>query len=97
MLCDQPFVTSNLLNELLTAHHNTGKPIVACGYDNTYGPPVFFQRSLFPELLQLKGDVGARGVIRQHPDDVEVIPFPEGTIDVDTEADYARLQGYNSF
>lgn len=92
MVCDQPFVTSALLNELIETHKKTGKQIVACGYDNTFGPPVFFHQSLFEELLQLKGDIGARGIVRQHTDLVGVVPFPEGTFDIDTEADYERIK-----
>lgn len=92
MVCDQPYVTSTLLNELITAHQKTGKQIVACGYDNTFGPPVFFHHALFEELLQLKGDMGARSIVRHHTDDVEVIPFPKGTYDIDTEADYERIK-----
>lgn len=92
MVCDQPYVTTVLLNELIAAHQKSGKQIVACGYDNTFGPPVFFHQSLFKELLQLKGDIGARNIVRQHADLVEVIPFPEGTFDVDTEADYEQLK-----
>jgi molybdenum cofactor cytidylyltransferase len=91
MVCDQPYVTATLLNELLTAHQKTGKPIVACSYANTFGPPVFFHHSLFPGLLQLKGDTGARGLIKQYANEVEVIPFPAGTVDIDTEQDYERL------
>jgi molybdenum cofactor cytidylyltransferase len=91
MVCDQPFVTSQLLNELITTHKKTRKPIVACGYDNTFGPPVLFHHSLFDELLQLKGDVGARSIIKQHTNDVEVVPFPDGAYDIDTEADYEKL------
>ena len=93
MVCDQPYVTSNLLNNLMTAHLKSGKQIVACGYAGTFGPPALFHNSLFPELLQLKGDVGARNVIKQHADAVEVIPFPEGTYDVDTEEDYEKIRG----
>jgi molybdenum cofactor cytidylyltransferase len=92
MVCDQPFVTASILNDLITAHQKTGKPVVACGYEDTFGPPVFFHHSLFEELLQLKGDMGARGVVRQHADAVEVVPFPDGTIDVDTKNDYERLK-----
>jgi molybdenum cofactor cytidylyltransferase len=92
MVCDQPFVTSQLLNELITAHQETRKPIVACGYENTFGPPVLFHHSVFDELLQLKGDIGARGIIKQHTNEVEVIPFPDGTYDIDTEADYEKLR-----
>lgn len=91
MVCDQPFVTASLLNQLIAAHENTGKPIVACGYENTFGPPVFFHRSFFAELQQLKGDVGARKILSQHAELAEVIPFEEGGYDVDTEADYKRL------
>ena len=92
MVCDQPFVTAALLNELITAHQKTGKGIVTCSYEDTYGPPVFFHASLFPELLHLTGDTGARSIVRQHTDDVEAIPFPEGTIDIDTDADYEKLK-----
>ena len=92
MVCDQPFVTAQLLNQLITAHQETGKPIVASGYDNTFGPPVFFHHSLFNELLQLKGDIGARGIIKQHLNEVEVVPFPAGTYDIDTEADYEKVK-----
>lgn len=92
MVCDQPFVTSDLLNELIAAHESTGKQIIACGYDDSFGPPVFFHQSLFKELLQLKGDTGARSILRQHRDMVAIIPFPHGTFDVDTEADYEQLK-----
>jgi molybdenum cofactor cytidylyltransferase len=91
MVCDQPFVSASLLNELMAAYQKTRKPVVACAYEETFGPPVFFHHSLFIELLQLKGDIGARGVVRQHADAVELIPFPEGTFDVDTESDYKKL------
>lgn len=91
MVCDQPFVTAALLNDLVTAHQKTGKAIVACGYENTFGPPVFFHHTVFAELLRLTGDTGARGIVRRHIDAAEIIPFPKGSFDIDTEADYNRL------
>jgi molybdenum cofactor cytidylyltransferase len=92
MVCDQPFVTSEVLNELIITQERTGKKIVACGYEDTFGPPVFFHRSLFGELQQLQGDIGARSIIRQHTNLVELIPFPQGSFDIDSEADYEQLQ-----
>jgi molybdenum cofactor cytidylyltransferase len=92
MVCDQPYVTSDLLNQLIETHRKTGKKIIACGYEDTFGPPVFFHQSLFGELLQLKGDIGARSIIRQHTDLVELIPFQQGSFDIDTEADYVQLK-----
>jgi molybdenum cofactor cytidylyltransferase len=92
MVCDQPFVTSSLINNLIQSYRRSGKPIVVSGYDNTFGPPVFFHKSLFPELLQLTGDVGAKAVIKQHADEVAVVSFPHGSMDIDTEADYENFQ-----
>lgn len=91
MVCDQPYVTSELLNNLLTAHKDTGKPIVTCTYEDTFGPPSFFHQSLFGELLQLKGNTGARKIIQLHANDVATIPFPQGSIDIDTQSDYDKI------
>lgn len=95
LVCDQPFVDTALLNNLITTHQKTNKRIVACSYENTFGPPAFFHQSLFPELLQLKGDTGARSIVQHHLDDVEAIPFPQGTFDVDTAADYEKIKNEN--
>jgi len=91
MVCDQPFVTSDILMNLIETYLNTGKGIVACSYANTFGPPALFSKKYFPELLQLRGDVGARKVIEHHPEDTALIDFPKGNIDIDTEADYEFL------
>jgi len=92
MVCDQPYVTTTLINELIGVHEKSGKQIVACSYGDTFGPPAFFHHSLFDELLRLKGDIGARSIVQQHTDTVEVIPFAEGTVDIDTEADYEKIK-----
>lgn len=92
MVCDQPFVSGSLLNELVATHQKTGSRVVASSYGETFGPPVFFHQSLFDELLQLTGDVGARSIVKQHANEVEIVPFPKGVFDVDTEAEYARLK-----
>jgi molybdenum cofactor cytidylyltransferase len=91
MLCDQPYVTTLLLNDLIKAYFETAKPIVACAYANTFGPPALFYKDLFPELLQLEGDTGARKVILNYANDVATIPFEAGEIDIDTQTDYKKL------
>ena len=89
MLCDQPLVTSDLLLRLIAAC-NEQAPIAATGYDQTSGVPACYGRSLFPELLELKNDQGAKLVIRQDPARVSVIPFPDANVDIDTIDDYRR-------
>ena len=91
MVCDQPHSNSELINELINTQRQTGKAIVTCNYGDTIGPPALFQRSLFNELMQLKGDAGARKIIQQHSDEVASVPFEKGKIDIDTEADYDAL------
>jgi molybdenum cofactor cytidylyltransferase len=95
MLCDQPFVTASLLNDLIIARQNTGKHIVASSYNGTFGVPALFHKSIFPELLQLKGDVGARSIIQQRAKEVEAVLFSKGDIDIDTAADYQELSKGN--
>ena len=96
MVCDQPYVDCNVLNNLIAAHQISGKSIVACSYNNTFGPPALFQKGMFPELLQLYGDTGAKSVVMQHADKVEIISFPKGEVDIDTEADYEKLSKHRS-
>lgn len=91
MLCDQPYVTSALINELITTNQNTGKAIVASSYSDTLGVPALFHKSIFPQLLQLKDDAGAKGIIQQHINDTAVVAFSKGNVDIDTEADYQEL------
>jgi molybdenum cofactor cytidylyltransferase len=90
-VCDQPFITAALFREMVTAHENEKKPIVACDYGNAVGTPAFFAKKFFAELGALKGDKGAKQLIGKFPDEVELVNFPKGTIDIDTETDYERL------
>lgn len=91
MVCDQPYVTTELLNSLFTACEQENRMIAACSYKNTIGTPVLFRKSFFPRLTALKGDEGAKRIIRQHLDQVAIVPFPKGEIDIDTMEDYERL------
>jgi molybdenum cofactor cytidylyltransferase len=91
MVCDQPYADQALLNKLISVHQNTGKPIVASCYDHITGVPALFHKSIFPELLQLKGDVGAKSIIQRHAGEVDVVTFSKGGVDIDTATDYKEL------
>ena len=92
MLCDQPFVTRDVIVGLVKAHYETGCSIVASQYGGSYGVPALFGKAHFAELATLKGAAGAKQVIQKHLQKVQLLPFPEGEIDVDTPDDFARLQ-----
>ncbi|WP_207510402.1 nucleotidyltransferase family protein [Longitalea luteola] len=91
MVCDQPFVTPELLLELINERQNTGKSIVASAYDGTLGIPALFDRTMFPQLLELQGDTGAKQLIKNNLDDTATVLFPQGNIDIDTLGEYEGL------
>jgi len=90
-LCDQPFMTAAVLNELIDTHRKTYRAIVASTYGTTRGVPAFFAPELFNELASLTKDEGARRIIASHPEKVATVEFPQGAIDVDTPEDHKRL------
>jgi len=92
MVCDQPHISSLVLNELITTQQKTTKQIVTCNYGGSIGPPALFHKKYFRELAKVKGDIGARNIIQQNMNDVATILFPEGKIDIDTQEDYDALE-----
>ncbi len=92
MLCDQPFVDGSLLKKLIHKRRSADKDIVACTYSDTIGVPVLYSKICFPELLALKGDEGAQKLLFRHQQEVTTVPFPKGSIDIDTAEDYKALQ-----
>jgi molybdenum cofactor cytidylyltransferase len=90
--CDQPFVNAAALRQLIQLHLENGKTIVASAYAETLGIPALFDRSCFGDLLQLRGDSGAKGIILARRHDLTPFDFPVAAIDIDTAADYEKLR-----
>jgi molybdenum cofactor cytidylyltransferase len=92
-LGDQPALEPSIIPALLAARRTSTRPIVAPRYRDGQGNPVVFKREIFPELLRLTGDQGARPVIQKEPARVEWVeldlPMPP---DVDTPADYEKIR-----
>lgn len=91
MATDQPDVSSDLITRILKQHQDTAKPIVACRYGDGFGPPVLFQSHFFPGLLALKGDTGAKALVKQHIQEVTWTDFEQGIYDLDTKTDYEQF------
>lgn len=91
---DMPFVSPKLINEMITkATENPDSQIVACSYENQIGIPVLFKRSLFNDLLELKGDEGAKKIVLKNKEKTSLIDFPEGKFDLDTIDEYWNFVG----
>jgi len=92
-LGDQPLLAPSIIPALLAARRTSPKLIVAPRYRDGQGNPVVFKREIFPELLRLTGDQGARPIIQKEPTRVEWVeldlPMPP---DVDTPDDYEKIR-----
>lgn len=85
---DQPFVPVALLDELIAAWQR-GAILVAPTIDGQpRGAPAIFDCILWPELLALEGDIGARPLLQQHRAQLVTIPAEAAWLrDIDTPAD----------
>jgi len=94
-VCDQPFVSSLLLQQLFEKQNKSGKHIVASAYADTIGTPALFTKKYFDALMGLTGDQGAKILLKKYSDDLATVDFPDGYIDIDTQADYENLLNGN--
>jgi molybdenum cofactor cytidylyltransferase len=87
---DQPLVNSETINILIEEFCNHDKGIAVPTYQGRRGHPIIFAIKYKKKLLKLKGDVGGRQIIKDHPDDVlEVAVDSESIVaDFDTTDDY---------
>lgn len=85
-VCDQPYVSPCLVDKVVALSKFDPEQIIACRYGDAIGVPALFPRSKFDSLLSLKGDVGAKSVIKT-ADKLEIVDFPEGAKDVDCPTD----------
>ncbi|MFN8345332.1 MAG: nucleotidyltransferase family protein [Spirosomataceae bacterium] len=92
LVCDQPYLSVALLERMTEVYQRKKPPVVACKYGNEVGVPALFDRSLFEELLDLKGDKGAKPVLMKHLEDAHLITFEAGSVDLDTPDDYKAFQ-----
>jgi molybdenum cofactor cytidylyltransferase len=90
-LCDQPFISCNVINQLVAAYHSTGQGIIASEYAGTLGVPALFSRKFFSDLMNLEATSGAKQVIKKYSDEVFCVSFAAGAIDIDTPEDYEGL------
>lgn len=96
-VCDQPFLTAEIIDGLIDEHLRSKTLIVASAYGNTIGVPALFGKQLFSEISRLKGKRGAKQIIEKYRSQTVSLPFPKGNIDIDTPEDYAQLPGAGFF
>jgi molybdenum cofactor cytidylyltransferase len=94
LLADQPGIGPEIINTLIRAFRQADpKPgIVRPVCRGLRGHPVLIGARYLQEALQLRGDVGARQLLMNHPEDVLEIDVKEDAVlnDIDTPEEYQR-------
>ncbi len=90
MLADQPNVNSIYLNELMIVSEINPTKIVASNYEEKIGVPAIFPKHYFDQLLNLKGDKGAKEFLNKHQSEI-IKMKPCNLIDIDTKEEYQKL------
>ena len=94
LLGDQPMLNSETINMLLKGFWSSDKQICVPTYRGRRKTPVVFGRRFFGQLMEVKGDIGARQLIDDHPDQVLTIEIedPLCFYDIDTPQDFENLK-----
>jgi molybdenum cofactor cytidylyltransferase len=91
VLCDQPALDSEHLEQLCAAWHADPTRAVASAYAARLGVPALLPRAWFMDLQRTTGDHGARDLLARRRDEVIAIVNEALALDIDTQADLARL------
>lgn len=90
MVCDQVLLSADVLRQLLRLHGLAKYPITAARYSGRLGVPAVFSSIFFPDLLDVSGDRGARGILERNAVRVGTVDFLAGELDLDTPDDLER-------
>src|SRR5258706_8019732 len=90
-LADMPFLRPETVRVIAKAL-SEGAAIAAPTYRGQRGHPVGFARRFLDELSSLRGDAGAREILKEHPDWITLyeVDDPGGLRDIDERSDLER-------
>lgn len=97
VLADQPFVQPRTLDQLIEYHGKYKPQILIPIYKGFRGNPVLLDCSVFPEVMQLTGDIGCRAIFGSHLEGIHKLPVNDAGIllDIDSSADLENLRAAN--
>jgi len=87
LLSDQIYLGSLCIDNLIKVRKTQSKGIVLSKYKNGSGPPSFFDKKYFKDLLLLDDDNGAKSIVKNNFHDVAFVAFENGDVDIDTPED----------
>jgi molybdenum cofactor cytidylyltransferase len=93
-LGDQPFVRPATMCQIIERYRAERAKIAIPTYRGQRGNPVLLDRAVFPEAMNLQGDVGFRALFNKHLQEIVSVEVddPAILVDLDSPADYERLR-----
>jgi molybdenum cofactor cytidylyltransferase len=91
LLADQAALSPADLAVLCACWRRVPRRMVAARTGTTLGPPAILPRSVFPELRRLRGDHGARELLRDPRRRAIGLELPGAELDIDRPLDLAAL------
>jgi molybdenum cofactor cytidylyltransferase len=98
VLADQPFVRTETLDLLIESYRTTRAVIVVPTHNGTRGNPVLLDRSIFKEVMALRGEVGARAIFGNHSEEIVKVEVddPGILLDFDNREDWEKYRRQNN-
>jgi len=92
VLGDQPSITSKLIDQMIQSFAATEKHILVPIYDGKRGHPTLFSKFYRDEILTHYDNVGLRGLLHAHPNDIFELKVSTSSVlsDMDYPEDYRR-------
>lgn len=96
VLADQPLVRSTTLNRIIDEYRTSQAQIVIPLYRGFRGNPVLLDRSVFPEVMALEGDIGCRAIFGAHVGGIAKVEVDDIGIlvDIDSHDDLRSLRQF---
>jgi molybdenum cofactor cytidylyltransferase len=96
VLADQPFIRPGTLDLLMDHYMRSGAQIVIPTYKGFRGNPVLLDRSVFSEVMALRGDIGCRAIFGNHLEGIDKFPVDDIGIllDMDSKDDVELLHNF---
>ncbi len=92
---DMPLLDPSALNGLIEYYKSSGKGISGFINNGTIISPVIFSRQYFEEILELKGDKGAKSIVLRHSNDFSGMEIRSNIlIDIDTMDDAIQFRKF---
>ncbi|WP_250458466.1 nucleotidyltransferase family protein [Microbulbifer litoralis] len=92
LLADQVAIDETDIRQLISSRDRRADDVVCSFYAGRRGAPAIFPRRIFPQLMALRGDRGARDLLRNPHETITTVPLANGAIDIDTTEDWEAYQ-----